>query len=305
VGDVADDPNAPLPASLTDAQKAEVLDAASDLVDLRFHEDLISGPAGSVPAQKKLRLLERRAEIPLVSDDVSPAPPLDKMPHVGHSTGRVGLATGYSPELSGFYELNQRLALHDLADASDGYPDSSLLEFLPFKLRFYPKTKSLELEDVSLIRALSLSPWDRYNRPFSWSVRAGGARLRDRGCDDCFAGLGQVAFGATLGVAGDAVMLFAMGGGEAAYTPLVHGIANSPFRLGVGPVGGVRVRLDPRLIWVATGTWMYLPAATVTQTTYRAETTLRWEFARDVAVGLEVRKQPLALDGMVAAYLYY
>jgi hypothetical protein len=305
VAAVADDPNAPLPPSLSYAQKAEVLDAASDLIDMRFHDVLISGKGDSVPAQTKQRLLERRAEIALVSDDVSPPAPLDKMPHLGHATGRVGLATGYSPELSGFYELNQRLALHDLADAADGYLDSSEIDFLPFKLRFYPKTKSLELEDVSLIRAVSLSPWDRYSRPFSWSVRAGGGRLRDAGCNDCFAGLGQVSFGATVGLADDRVLLFAMGGVEAAYTPLVHGIGDSPLRLGVGPVGGARVRFDSRLIWLTSATWQYLPAATVTQTTYRAETELRWEFAQDAAFGLEVRKQPLALDGMLAAYLYY
>jgi len=33
--------------------------------------------------------------------------------------------------------------------------------------------------------------------------------------------------------------------------------------------------------------------------------TTRWELGKDVAVGLEGRKQPLGLEGQLVAYLYY
>jgi hypothetical protein len=304
VAAVADDPTAPLPASLSDRQRADVLDAATDLVDMRYSTELIKG-GDPRPAQIKLALLERRAAIPLASDDGPVPTPFDKMPHAGHATSRAGLGVGYSPEVDGFYELHQRLALHDLADSADGYPETSLIEFLPFKLRFYPKARSLELEDASIVRVLSLAPWDRFSHGLSWTVRAGGTRLRDAGCDGCFVGLGQVAMGASFALARDRVVLFGMADGEVTYWPALHGIGDSPARLGVGPLGGMRLRFDPHLEWVTTAGWQYLPLAKVTQQTYAIDTALRWEIAPNVALGIEGRKQPTMMDGVFAAYLYY
>jgi hypothetical protein len=299
------DPEAPLPEAMPAQARAEVLDVASDLVDVREAEAVLKGDDPRV-LHLKQRLLERRAEIP-VATDATPVPvPIDKMPQVGHATSRIGLGTGYSPQLGGdFYELRYRLALHDLTDPPDGYPETSELEFLPARLRFYPKESSFEFEELSILRIMSLSPWGRFQHPLSWALNTGVARVRDSGCPDCLASLVDLAAGFTFGVGNeDAVVLYALADAGIKYASRMHGLGDSDWRPGVGPVGGLRWRLARTLVWTADATWSWLPLAKPNGT-WLAETNARWALAPDVALAFELRVQPLATDGVLSAMLYY
>jgi hypothetical protein len=298
------DPDAPFPATLTDVQRAQVLDAAGDVVDVKYSSAILKGDDPRV-ARLKQRILERRAEI-AVATEPSPVPvPADKMPHIGHATARATLGTGYSPELGGFYEVGNRIALHDLADAPDGYPETSQIEFLPFHARYYPKPRSFELEDLWVIRVAALSPWERFQRPLSFAVRAGLVRVRDDGCNGCLTGDADVAGGLTLGFGHDDVFaLYALGNATVAYAGGMHGVADSDWRLGIGPLGGLRWRLAHTLVWTADARWSWLPDSKP-QSTWLAETTARWEFAPNFAAGFDLRRQPLATEGVVTALLYY
>ncbi len=305
VGALVVDADARVPASMAPGAVARALDAASDLVDVQEPNAMLEGKDGRV-ARLKQRLLERRADLAVVSE-TSPVPvPLDKMPHVGHATSRLGLGTGYSSQLGGgFYELRHRLSLHDLADPPDGYPDTAQIEFISLRSRFYPEQRSLELEDLSVLRVVSLSPWARFQRPLSWSVDAGVARVRDDGCAGCVAGTMKVAGGLTLGVGrDDALALFALAEVGVQYSSSMRGLRDSDWRPGVGPVAGLRWRLDHRLVWTADARWSWLPLATP-EGTWLAETTARWALAPSVALGLDLRAQPLADEGVLSALLYY
>ena len=300
-----DDPGAPLPAGMSDMDRARVLDAANELVDLRDPSGALLANDPKVGAIKQ-RLLERRAEIAVATEPPAVPVPEDKMPHMGHATARVNLGTGYMPEDGGgFYEVGGRVALHDLADAPDGYPETSQIEFLPTRLRFYPKPKSFDLEDFWLVRVISLPTWARFQHPMAFAVKAGAMRLRDGGCFDCAAGDIDASAGVAFGVGHeDRFAFYLLGDVALQYSPTLRGLAGSTFRAGVGPVGGLRWRLSHTLVWTADGGLSYLPDAS-TNTTWLAEMTARWEFAPNFAAGFDLRRWPLATEGSFSMYLYY
>ena len=255
-------------------------------------------------ARTKQRLLERRAAIPIASAPTVVSPPLDKMPHAGHSTSRLVLGTGYSPELGGdFYELRHRLALHDLADPPDGYPDTSQIEFLPFRLRYYLKQRSLEMDDFSILKVESLQPWARFQHPLSWTVNAGATRVRDDGCPDCLAYVADLAAGLSLGE-DRGLSVFALADLGVQTDPRMNGLKGSSWRPGIGPVAGGRWRLSRTLVWTADARASWYPLATPAAA-WLAETSLRWGLAADVALGVDLRAQPLATEGEISAFLYY
>jgi hypothetical protein len=300
-----DDADAPFPDAMSPHDRALVLDAASDLLDVREPHAALKNDDPRV-ARLKQRLLERRAAIPIATDPVVVAPPLDKMPHVGHPTSRVAFGTGYSPELGGdFFELRHRLALHDLTDPPDGFPETSEIDFLPFRVRYYPKNRSLELEDFSILRVASLSPWARFQHPLSWTVNAGATRLRDDGCPGCLASVADVAGGATFGLGpNDALTLYALADVGVQFDARMNGLNGSDWRPSVGPVAGARWRLSRALVWTADARWSWYPLATPFDA-WLAETSARWSLAPDAALGLDFRAQPLATEGELSAFIYY
>jgi hypothetical protein len=305
VSKVLDDPKAPFPPTMSDVERAQVLDVASDIVDMRDTKAALLTDDPVVAALRQT-ILERRAEIH-ADAEIAPVPiPVDKIPNAGHQTARVSLGTGYAPDAGGaYYELGGRVALHDLADAPDGYPETSQIEFLPTRVRYYPDGNSFQLEDLWLVRVLSLSPWARFQKPLSFAVRAGALRLRDSGCFDCIAADADVAGGLTFGVGhDDTFAIYALGDVTATYSPTLRGLAGSTFRAGIGPVGGFRWRLSHTLVWTADGGASYLPDAHP-DVNYVAETTMRWEFAPNLAAGADLRRWPLATEGSLSAYFYY
>jgi hypothetical protein len=300
-----DDADAPLPEAMSPRDRARILDAASDLLDVREPHAALKNDDPRV-ARAKQRLLERRAAIAVTSDPVIVEPPLDKMPHVGHPTSRLAFGTGYSPELGGdFYELRHRLALHDLTDPPDGFPETSEIDFLPFRLRYYLKRRSLEIEDFSVLRVASLSPWERFQHPFSWTVNVGATRLRDNGCPDCLASIADVAGGASFGLGrDDALTVFALADVGVQFDSRMNGLRGSDWRPGIGPVGGARWRLSRTLIWTADARWSWFPLATPFDS-WLAETSARWALSPEAALGMDLRAQPLATEGELSAFVYY
>ena len=117
VSRVSDDPAAALPDSLPLQERAHVLDAALDLVDLRHARGLI---LGTDPAAMKLKqaLLERRSAVPVQSEELPASPPSLRSPELGHGSMRAGLGGGGSSETGGFATVDLRLALHDLLDSA-------------------------------------------------------------------------------------------------------------------------------------------------------------------------------------------
>jgi hypothetical protein len=296
-------PAAPFPEALPPPRRVAVLDAAQDLVDLRHGRKLVMGQDPRA-AELRQALLERRAEIAVSSVPLEVPPPEARRPDRGHGSFRAGLAGGASRAHGAFGALEARLALHDLGDPLQGYPPYAQLEFLPARLRFYPEDRRLELDDLSLVKVVSLNPVSRWDHRPSWRMRAGATTVRDAGCNGCLAGVAE--FGGGLGATdlGGAVDLVALGDTELLGAPRLEGIRGAGVRLGLGPTALVRVRAGERAALLAEARWQYLPFATPEQT-WSLSGTLRLHVAKALSLSIEARAAPEDRDVQAGVLAFY
>jgi hypothetical protein len=293
------DPEAPVPA-----EGIRILDAAADLIDVRYAKELPFEPEGK-GAKIKQRVLERRAAILQPSPELSIAPPLERRPDAGHGSMRWDFASGWSSARGAMLSLGYRLGLHDLDDPPAGYPELAQIEFLPLSLRAYPRDGAIELESAELVDVVSLHAVSAFDQSLSWKVRAGARRLRDGGCDGCLAGAFELGSGFTLAMAEERFALFALGDLAVQASPSLRGLARAPaLRAGVGPSGGARLRVSDRAVWIASAQWLYFPAALV-RSGWSISSTLRWEARPGLCVGVDWRRQIGATEAAVQLLFYY
>ncbi len=301
IAELADDPRAPV--KLADRERIAVFDAAQDLIDIRYAKDLIKDSRDTEGARVKQTLLERRAEIQQPSPDVAQAVPWDKMPQAGHESRRIAIGAGADSSSGRYLAFGGRLALHDLADPTPGYPELSQLEFLPTRARFDWEQQKFHLDQLDLVHIVSLTDQDRFDRHVSWEARIGSQRLDDAGCH-CYAFHAQVGGGGALATAGQGATLFVLGETHVWSGPRMDGIGGADIRVGIGPGGGVRLRLTPQLVSLFTAEWDWLPGATGFSTWF-VSGIARWEVMHDIAFDLEARDENRIASGVLSTLLYF
>lgn len=300
---LAADPAAPLP-DLDDRRRITALDAAADLVDMRFADEIVFDPR-SEGRRRKQRLLERRSAIRVPSPDLEIAPPWRKAPHRSHGSRRLGIGAGNSPHRDLYGHLTFRMALHDMADPPDGYPDLTSFEFLPLALRFPSSGDSpITLEELYLLRIRHLNQWTDFNRRPSWNIRAGVRRLTEPECAGCAMGelaggggwgtsllAGRVAFVATL----DTIV---------GWGPRLAGLGGSGARIGLGPSAALRAILAPRTLLLLEGEWAWLPSQE-RDATWSASATLRSGIESSTAIDLQLAARPGEPSANLSWLIYY
>jgi hypothetical protein len=297
------DPRAKFGSGVAPARQVKVLDTALDLIDVRLARDLVKereelGDEGELQQE----LLTRRSEYDVEPEQRAFAPPFRTMPHLGHGSRRLGLGGGYARDAGYYQTLNFRLALHDSADPVRGYPAWASIEFLPFTLRWRLEQEKLTLEDAALVRVESLSPWTRFERPLSFRTGVGFTRTHDRACEDCPTGFAEVGGGVALAPFRDVLMIY--GFGEARLlTPFDAGLLDF-FRFGVGPLGGIALRVTPDVALTASGRWSYLPGQKP-DSTWSLEGKLRLQYTHDFALGVEAGIHPESSWAQAVSYLYF
>ena len=302
-------PATPLPQDLPAPRAIAVLDAAQDLVDIQHAKEL-AFEVDSGPARIKQQLLERRAEIAIPSEPLAVATPWATMPQLGHDSRRVGVGMSADDDGAMGVTLDARLALHDLADPTPGYPEYSQLEFLPLRARIRLDEgavgrKRFELDSISLVRIVSLSAQDRFDRKLSWKVDAGVVRLDDAGCrGTCYAGQLAMGTGATLASSEARVITFATIDAHLAAGPALDGIAGSALRAGFGPAAGFRLRLASRLVSLTTGELIWLPTQRP-RATWEAKSILRLGLGSSFALSLEGKLDARVATGGLMTLLYF
>lgn len=164
-------------------EQARVLELAVD--ELAYRE--ASKPQPSERA-KRLTLGLLKARNKLDVPDQTPVIPVPKArPDQGHESARAGFGYGYE-EPRHYAQLEFRPAYHDLMDPEEGYPRGAQVQFLNLALRLYPVDQDVELERLDAVDVVSLSPWNRFMKPFSWKVNLGVARKRFDGGDRSLVG---------------------------------------------------------------------------------------------------------------------
>ena len=131
--------------------------------------------ARDVRAGRNWTLLAARSEadVKQIWNDI-PVPMLS--PEESHETARFAIGVGGMEGLS-FLSLKLRPAYHDLLDPIDGYVTTSQINFLDLKIRYFDKIEKFELDKLTVINVLSLSPITEYFSPISWGVDVGVERV--------------------------------------------------------------------------------------------------------------------------------
>jgi hypothetical protein len=300
---LGDDPNTPLTAELGVDRRMAILDTALDLMDFRHSKELLD-PA-SLASQLKQRLLSRRAALGIPSPKLEIPTPVLENPLRGHERARLDLGQGYRSGPGFYHALDLRIALHDLGDPSAGYPETLSINFLPVRLRYYIERERFELVEASLIAITSLVPMDVFDRSLSWHARLGAERIRDRGCEGCFAGVAEAGGGAALDALDGAVVGYVnMNTALYGLAPIEDGLFDLPLRLGIGPKLGLRLRPSPELVALLRGDVLLLPAQSPTFT-WSGSASLRWLYHRGVALSLEGQLDPTGHSLQAASSLYF
>lgn len=314
--ELAGDANTPLPKDWSVDRQVKVLDAALDYYDMRYVEKIVY-ERESEEASHKQRLLERRAALRVASAPKDAEPPWQRRPELSHDAKRVGVAPGYrfrkGASDEGFVAFDFKLAMHDLADPAPGFPEQSQIDFLPTRLRLYPKDNGLKirLEDFSIVQIVSLNSMHRFDLGLSWRFTIGAKTLENAGCkddasderwSDCLAGKIRLGGGAAKSIAHDALIVFAMMD-AAVFAGDLSGIAEGPVRAGLGPYGGLRIRFDPHLIFVGTGEALWFPEQQ-DRIVWQGDGVLRWGFAEQHALSFESRVAARLFEGQLFYMAY-
>lgn len=301
VEELAHDADYPMPPNLGEAQAIDTLDAAADLVDVLHARELVHKEDNEA-ARRKQRLLERRAEILKPSAPLTLQPPVDERPELGHGSRRLGFGVAVADrQLAGNLEF--RLALHDLADATPGYPELNAIEFMRVRLQLW-SSRRIELDDLSLVRVTALTPQSRFDHKISWEFDVGATTVSDGACAHCLLTHVSGGAGAAFAFFDHALTIYALGHGTFGYAPGARGLADTRLRLGVGPVGGARFRVTPDLILLGSARLHWLPGQTPLRT-YRIDGTLRWRAWVAFAFGLEGRLTPDGPEGQLLGFSYF
>ena len=305
VDELADNAELALPKDLPLAAQVQVLDAAADLVDLRSIKALVKHE-DPVAAERKRRLLERRAALLVPSPRPPIEPPWDKTAERGHASKRFGLAGGFRDPDIGFVSFDFRLAMHDLADPADGFPDLAQITFLPTRLRVYPRKRSMHfaLEDFSVVEIVSLNSLSRFDLAPSWRFAFGAHTLDHEGCVECLAGKFRLGAGPALSLFDHALTLFLTVDTFLYASPDLSGIGGKALRAGFGPAPGIRVRFDPDLLWLLGGELAWFPKQ-ADALVWQADSVLRWSYVHDQALSLELRARRYTREAQLFAMIYF
>jgi hypothetical protein len=290
-----------LPVGLPRAREIAVLDAATDLIDVWYARELVHRE-DTAAALRKQQLLERRARILEPSVPLEVHTPEAERPERGHGSQRVGLGAVTTDDRWGL-SLDVRLALHDLTDPTPGYPELNALEFMHVRALFW-QTQRIELQDASFVHVASLTPQGRFDRKSSWEFDVGATSIRDRACDRCLMAHAAGGAGLTFAIFDNRVALFALGYGNFGWAPNIEGLAGSHLRMGIGPAGGLRVRISEGTVLLGRAHWLWLPGQ-APSATYRIDAQLRVKLSSAVALGLESHFVPNGLEAQALAYTYF
>ena len=301
VDDLSRTPALPLPPELAPPGQVRLLDAAADLIDVRFAKELTFEPDGAA-GRLKQRLLARRAALLVPSSELVVPPPAH-LPHQAHASSRLSAGAVHSDADGTAAVLGWRFTLHSLDDPPGGYPDLAQIQFFPLELRAQSRSGQLVLERLHFLDAVSLHAIDLFDHRLSWKIRAGAARVRDAGCKSCLAADFLLGSGAAFGLG--PLVIFGTADLSVQAGPELQGIEGArALRAGVGPAGGVRLRLGERVTWLAQGHAYWLPRA-AGPWTWGAETSLRVQVAAELGLGLEGRMLPEATEGSLGVYWFF
>lgn len=229
--------------SLSPDRQAAVADAAEDYLLYKWGPSPVRDEEA---ARREHALLVKRGRIAAPPEPVGlpSGDPGWEPPESGHRTFRAGLARGWAKGTA-FEEFSLRAALHDPLDAPEGYAAGAQLEMGHLRLRRDESADRFFVQELTVFRILSLSPWDPWDRRTSWKAETGFEALEDGRRPPWETTVYRFRTGA--GAAAEA----AVAGRETFYIfadadAAVGGALRRGFRLGGGPTAGIVAAMGGR-----------------------------------------------------------
>ena len=242
---LAREPSSSLPSQWPQDRVVAVLDTAVEILELRYAQELVF-QRNSKASRIKQKLLLRRAAILIPSEEQDLKLPARKQPDLGHKIRRIGLSSGWNARHGAQLRVDFRLALHDLADASDGYPELSAIEFMRLKLNVDANDGRVSAGRSSILRILSLRPWRLFEKPISWSLDIGAGDIDDARCDRCSTFRMEGGSGLTWATHSKSFAFYIMNHAGLWAAPKVDGFGGAGLSAGIGGRSGIRIRSSPK-----------------------------------------------------------
>ena len=154
-------------AGLGAEERGAVLDTAYEALRYAFLQGAVDE---KVARERSYRLLVARTRAAPGGAPRVPRP--EVQPEEGHGTALAALGGGVE-DGEGFIELRIRPALHGFLDPQVGFPGDSMISFLDTRLRVFPGSGRVWLEELVLVELRSMTPRDDFFRPRSWGLETG------------------------------------------------------------------------------------------------------------------------------------
>ena len=138
-------------------------------------------------------LLSARAKLGMLTDEEKgrlPEIPKETRPDLGHDVAAFVTSYGTntfsgSDQTSEFFSLKFRSAYHDLLNSDRGMIRYGQIEFPSLEVRYYDDEEHLMIEELGMLKSMSLHPLSTISQKFSWKIDTRIAPAKDYGCLNC------------------------------------------------------------------------------------------------------------------------
>ena len=121
-----------------------------------------------------LKTLQTRSKLGQGDKNMYQIPPPSR-PDQMHDFNRLSIGAGLKNSRF-FQEIRYRPVFCDLTDTNFGYHEGIQIEFGNINFRYYSIDNQFEVEHLSIIDIISISPRDKFFKPYSWKVNTGWFR---------------------------------------------------------------------------------------------------------------------------------
>lgn len=167
------DRNAEQLRQLSPADRARVVELALDYAAY-LQSPKFGGKTLAAGTVTELLLARSRLDVP---DQTPVLSPPGIPPGEGHNPARIGIGFGFEDRRQ-FIEFTASPGYHEIFDPEGGFTPGASVSALKAAVRYYPEKSEAELERFDLLEIISLSPWGRLVRPYSWKAGLGAMRKR-------------------------------------------------------------------------------------------------------------------------------
>jgi hypothetical protein len=150
---------------------------------------------------------------------------------------------------------------------------------------------------------ISLTPQNAFDRHVSWEFRLGSERIDDAGCN-CYVFHAQFGGGVTFASADQRAAIFFLANTHVWSGMHLDGLFHAPIRIGLGPEGGLRLRILPNLIALFIGEWDWLPVQHPLAA-WNATATIRWAATHVFALDLTGQYDERTGTGVLSTLFYF